>query len=86
MHCNETNDISDLQKAYSAAIERRETVLLTLLDRQVEIKQDMIEEARAEVAAARARIIAAREEGIALCREVYVIIKCFFDSWKAAAT
>jgi hypothetical protein len=53
---------SDLQKAYCAAIERRETVLLTLLDRQVEIKQDMIEEARTEVAAARARILAAKEE------------------------
>lgn len=38
-------------------------MLLTLLDRQVELKQDMIEEARMEVAAARARIIAAKEEG-----------------------
>ena len=38
-------------------------MLLTLLDRQVELKQDMIEEARTEVAAARARILAAKEEG-----------------------
>ena len=53
----------DLQKSYCAALERRETVLLTLLDRQVELKQDMIEEARTEVAAARARILAAKEEG-----------------------
>ena len=53
----------DLQKSYCAALERRETVLLTLLDKQVEIKQEMIEEARMEVAAARARILAAKEEG-----------------------
>ena len=51
------------QKSYCAALERRETILLTLLDRQVELKQDMIEEARTEVAAARARILAAKEEG-----------------------
>ena len=59
--------LSELQRSYCAAIERRETILLTLLDRQVEIKQDMIEEARTEVAAARARIIAAREEGKLNC-------------------
>lgn len=53
----------DLQKSYCAALERRETVLLTLLDRQVELKQEMIEEARIDVAAARARILAAKEEG-----------------------
>lgn len=54
---------SDLQKSYCAALERRETVLLTLLDRQVELKQEMIEEARIDVATARARILAAKEEG-----------------------
>ena len=67
----------DLQKAYCAAIERRETVLLTLLDRQVEIKQDMIEEARTEVAAARARILAAKEEGMSssnnMCADLITI-------------
>lgn len=48
-------------------------MLLTLLDRQVELKQDMIEEARTEVAAARARILAAKEEGWLIYR-VYVCV------------
>lgn len=68
------------------AIERREAVLLTLLDRQVEVKQDMIEEARTEVAAARARILAAKEEGTR-CTS-YIQISCAFIlySWTTFET
>lgn len=52
-----------MRKNYIMALERREAVLLTLLDKQVEAKQEMLAEMRFEVAAARARVLAAKEEG-----------------------
>ncbi len=52
-----------MRKNYVMALERREAVLLTLLDKQVEAKQEMLAEMRFEVAAARARVLAAKEEG-----------------------
>ena len=52
-----------MRKSYLAALERREAMLLTLVDRQVEVKQEMLEEMRMVNAAARARVIAAKEEG-----------------------
>lgn len=39
-------------------------MLLNLVDRQVDMKQEILAEMRLEVAAARARVIAAHEEGI----------------------
>ena len=45
-------------------------MLLSLVDRQVDIKQEILAEMRLEVAAARARVLAAREEGkIVQCRQ-----------------
>ena len=38
-------------------------MLLGLVDRQVEVKQEILAEMRMEVAAARTRVLAAREEG-----------------------
>ncbi len=52
-----------MRKNYVMALERREAVLLTLLDKQVEAKQEMLAEMRFEVAAARSRVLAAKEEG-----------------------
>ena len=52
-----------MRKSYLAALERREAILLALVDKQVEVKQEMLGEARMEIAAARARVLAAREEG-----------------------
>lgn len=52
-----------MKKSYLASLERREAMLLSLVDRQVDIKQEILAEARLEVAAARARVLAAREEG-----------------------
>ena len=54
---------SDIKNDFHAALERREAELLTLVDRQVEVKQEMLGELRLEVAAARAKVLAAREEG-----------------------
>jgi len=55
--------ISEMKRSYLTALERREAVLLSLLDKQVEAKQEMLAEMRLEVAAARARVLVAREEG-----------------------
>ena len=52
-----------MKKSYLAALERREAMLLSLVDRQVDIKQEILAEMRLEVAAARARVLAAHEEG-----------------------
>lgn len=52
-----------MKKSYLAGLERREAMLLSLVDRQVDIKQEMLAEMRLEVAAARARVLAAHEEG-----------------------
>lgn len=54
----------EVRKSYLTSLEHREAVLLTLVDRQVEVKQEMLEEMRLEVAAARARVLAAKEEGM----------------------
>ena len=54
----------EMRKSYLASLERREAMLLTLVDRQVEVKQEMLEEMRMENAAARARVLAAKEEGM----------------------
>lgn len=55
---------AEVRKSYLTSLEHREAVLLTLVDRQVEVKQEMLEEMRLEVAAARARVLAAKEEGM----------------------
>lgn len=52
-----------MKKTYLAALERREAMLLSLVDRQVDIKQEILAEMRLEVATARARLLAAQEEG-----------------------
>ena len=54
----------EIKNDFHVALERREAELLTLVDRQVEVKQEMLGELRLEVAAARAKILAAREEGM----------------------
>ena len=56
--------VLEIRNNFHAALERREAELLTLVDRQVEVKQEMLGELRMEVAAARAKVLAAREEGI----------------------
>lgn len=53
-----------MKKSYLSALERREAMLLSLVDRQVDIKQEILAEMRLEVAAARARVLAAHEEGM----------------------
>lgn len=56
-------EFTEIRNNFHAALERREAELLTLVDRQVEVKQEMLGELRMEVAAARAKVLAAREEG-----------------------
>ena len=56
--------VLDMKKTCLAGLERREAMLLGLVDRQVEIKQEILGEMRLEVAAARARVLAAQEEGM----------------------
>ncbi len=64
-----TKDLSNFQfsiemkKTYLAALERREAMLLSLVDRQVDVKQEILAEMRLEVATARARVLATQEEG-----------------------
>ena len=53
----------EIKKSYLASLERREAMLLSLVDRQVDVKQEMLAEMRLEVAVARARVLAAQEEG-----------------------
>jgi len=52
-----------MKKAYLASLERREAMLLSLVDRQVDVKQEVLAEMRLEVATAQSRVIAAQEEG-----------------------
>ena len=47
----------------TAALEHREAMLLSLLDKQVEKRESILHEERMELAFARARAIAAKEEG-----------------------
>lgn len=54
----------EMKKSYLAALERREAMLLNLVDRQVDKKQEILAEMRLEVAAARAKVLATREEGM----------------------
>lgn len=44
-------------------MEHREATLLCLLDKQVELREQILQEQRMEVAAALSRAIAAKEEG-----------------------
>ena len=54
---------AEMRKDYLAALERREAMLLSLVDRQVDVKQEILAEMRLEIAASRTRILAAQEEG-----------------------
>ena len=45
-----------------AALERRETTLLRLLDKQVEVREFLLMEQRKELAATRGRALVAKEE------------------------
>lgn len=56
--------ITELKEELIAALEQREATLLVLLDRQVQKREEIIEDEQEEVAFARARAIAAIEEGI----------------------
>lgn len=55
--------ISDAKQELVAALEQKEAVLLCMLDKQVEIREQILLEQRMEVAAARARALATKEEG-----------------------
>ena len=46
-----------------ALLERREAILLSQLDQQVELKQEMLQEQREEVAIAFSKVMACQEEG-----------------------
>ena len=46
-----------------AALEQREAMLLVLLDRQVQKREEIVQDEQEEIALARARAIAAIEEG-----------------------
>ncbi len=61
-----------MRKNYLTALERREAILLSLLDKQVESKQYMLAEMRLEVAAARARVLTAKEEGVTIVQLICV--------------
>lgn len=54
---------TDARQELIAALEQKEAVLLCLLDKQVETREQILLEQRMEVAAARARTLAAKEEG-----------------------
>lgn len=53
----------DTRNEVIAALEHREATLLCLLDKQVELREQILQEQRMEVAAALSRAIAAKEEG-----------------------
>ena len=54
---------SELRGQLLTLLERREAVLLSQLDQQVELKQEMLQEQREEVAIALSKVIACQEEG-----------------------
>lgn len=76
-----------MRKAYLSALERREAMLLSLVDRQVDIKQEILAEMRLEVATARARVLAAHEEGkvptVLACMKYDFILSSQLPSWSS---
>lgn len=54
---------TELRGQLLTLLERREAVLLSQLDQQVELKQEMLQEQREEVAIALSKVIACQEEG-----------------------
>ena len=54
---------SELRGQILALLERREAILLSQLDQQVELKQEMLQEQREEVAIALSKVMACQEEG-----------------------
>lgn len=63
-----------MKKSYLAALERREAMLLNLVDRQVDKKQEILAEMRLEVAAARSKVLATREEGLYITTRTAVLV------------
>lgn len=55
--------LAETRQELIAALEQKEATLLCLLDKQVEIREQILLEQRMELAAARARALAAKEEG-----------------------
>ena len=55
---------AETRRELIAALDQKEAVLLSLLDKQVEVREQILLEQRMELAAARARALAAKEEGI----------------------
>lgn len=53
----------ELRGQVLALLERRENILLSQLDQQVELKQEMLQEQREEVAIALSKVMACQEEG-----------------------
>lgn len=58
----------DMRQVYLTALEKREAALLMMVDKQVAIKQCMLQEFRMEIAASRARVLAAKEEASLLLK------------------
>lgn len=54
---------TELRGQLLTVLERREAVLLSQLDQQVELKQEMLQEQREEVAIAHSKVMACQEEG-----------------------
>ena len=54
---------NELRGQVLALLERREAILLSQLDQQVELKQEMLQEQREEVAIAFSKVMACQEEG-----------------------
>ena len=52
-------------------------MLLNLVDRQVDLKQEILAEMRLEVAAARARVLAAHEEG--MIENLSIVVKLLWQ-------
>ena len=64
-HCDKKFAVfsTDARQELIAALDQKEAVLLSLLDKQVETREQILLEQRMEVAAARAKTLAAKEEG-----------------------
>jgi len=54
---------TELRGQVLTLLERREAILLSQLDQQVELKQEMLQEQREEVAIAFSKVVACQEEG-----------------------
>lgn len=68
----------DTRKEVLTALEHREATLLCLLDKQVEMKELILEEQRLELASARSRAITTKEEGKWLLMNDLHNIKCIY--------